>query len=221
VGRRLFDIAFSAIALLLFLPWGMIIAAILRLTGEGEVLYRQERVGLHGKLFRVLKFATMVKDSEQMASGLLTVRDDPRVLPFGRFLRRTKLNEVPQLWNVLVGEMSVIGPRPQAPPHFVLYSEVVRMELTKVRPGLSGMGSIVFRDEESLLNSGGVADREVYETEIASYKGELELWYVTHRSVGIDLALILLTVWSIFRPKSRLYRRIFLDLPRTSLTALL
>ena len=150
---------------------------ILRFTGEGEVFYRQLRVGKGGKLFGLLKFATMLKDSPNIGSGLHTLKGDPRVLPFGRFLRKTKLNELPQLINILKGDMSVIGPRPQAPAHFDAFPEHIRPELVKVRPGLSGIGSIVFRDEETLLSRPGIDHEHFYKEVIAPYKGELELWF--------------------------------------------
>ena len=108
---RIFDIFFSLVALLLFLPFGIIIALILRFSGEGEIFYRQERLGKNKKLFGVLKFATMQKNSSSIGTGDVTIQNDPRVLPFGSFLRKTKLNEVPQLWNILIGQMSIVGPR--------------------------------------------------------------------------------------------------------------
>lgn len=210
---RLLDILLSLIGLSVFLPFGLVIALTLRLTGEGEVFFTQPRVGRGGRLFPLLKFATMRKDSQTTGTGLLTIKDDPRILPVGRFLRKTKLNEVPQLLNILAGHMSVIGPRPQAEPHFRLYSEAVQKELIRVRPGLSGIGSIVFRNEEELLSHNPQHAAEAYAHEIAAYKGELELWYVRRRSVGLDLLLILLTIWVVLLPQSLAFRRLLRDLP--------
>jgi len=220
MAKRLFDVLFSAAALLAFLPFGLIIAAVLKVTGEGEVFYRQQRVGKDGKLFGVLKFATMLEGSEKMGTGLLTVTNDPRVLPFGVFLRKTKLNEVPQLWNVLKGEMSIIGPRPQAQPHFDLFSPSAQKEILTVRPGLSGIGSIVFRNEEEMLGNAGSAASELYARDIAKHKGELEVWYVRNRAFVKDIVLILLTVGAVLLPNVHLYRRIFPDLPQSGLEEL-
>ena len=110
--QRLFDILFSAVALCVLLPMLAFIAFFLRLTGEGEVFYRQWRVGKNDEPFELLKFATMLKDSPNLGTGTITQKNDPRVLPMGGFLRKMKLNEVPQLWNIFVGDMSVVGPRP-------------------------------------------------------------------------------------------------------------
>jgi lipopolysaccharide/colanic/teichoic acid biosynthesis glycosyltransferase len=210
---RLLDIVLSFLALVVFLPFGAIIALILRFTGEGEVFFAQPRVGKGGVLFPLLKFVTMRRDSQMTGSGLLTIKDDPRILPVGRFLRKTKLNEVPQLLNILAGHMSVIGPRPQAEPHFRLYADPVQKELVKVRPGLSGIGSIVFRNEEDMLSTNPEAATEAYAHQIAGYKGQLEVWYVRHKSVGLDLLLILLTAWAIVHPHSTLHRRVLTHLP--------
>jgi lipopolysaccharide/colanic/teichoic acid biosynthesis glycosyltransferase len=211
--KRLLDILLSSMALVVFLPFSLVIALVLRLTGEGEVFFTQPRVGRGGRLFPVIKFATMRKDSQTTGTGLLTIKEDPRILPVGRFLRKMKLNEVPQLLNILAGQMSIIGPRPQAEPHFRLYSEAVQKQLMTIRPGLSGIGSIVFRNEEEHLSTNPLNAAEAYAHEIAAYKGELELWYVRHRSVGLDILLILLTIWVVMVPRSLAYRRLLRDLP--------
>ena len=151
--------------------------------------------------------------AENIGTGLHTLKDDPRVLPVGRFLRKTKFNELPQLVNILLGDMSVIGPRPQAPRHFDVFPEHVKHELIKVRPGLSGVGSIVFRDEEKLLSVPGRDHEAFYSDVIAPYKGELELWYIRRQGVVVYLLLIGLTIWVVLFPRSSLYRRIFPDLP--------
>lgn len=210
---RVLDVLLSGIALLCLLPALALIALVLRCSGEHEVFYRQDRVGRGGKSFGLLKFATMLKDSPNLGSGLLTLRDDPRVLPFGRFLRRTKLNELPQLLNVLLGDMSLIGPRPQAPGHFEVFPAHVKAELVKVRPGLSGIGSIVFRDEESLLSVPGRDPERYYREVIAPYKGELELWFIRRRGLALYLKLVALTIWAVVWPGRVPYRSIFPDLP--------
>ncbi len=212
--KRFFDILFSILAGTIFLPFGLIIMMILRFTGEGEIFYRQQRVGKDGKLFGLLKYATMIKNSSSMGSGLLTVKNDPRVLPFGRILRKTKLNEIPQLWNILIGEMSIIGPRPQAEPHFRLYSPEVQKEIQLVRPGLSGIGSIVFRDEENILAKAGKDAKDAYERDISAYKGALEVWYVRNHTLWMDFLLILCTILVWIAPGSRIYREFFPNLPK-------
>jgi lipopolysaccharide/colanic/teichoic acid biosynthesis glycosyltransferase len=203
--KRLFDICVAGTALLCFLPLGLVIMLVLRLTGEGEVFYRQPRVGRHGKVFGLFKFVTMLKASAMLGTGDITVRNDPRVLPFGRFLRKTKLNEVPQLLNALRGEMSVIGPRPLMPVHFKLYPDEVKQMISQVKPGLSGVGSIVFRDEESITASSRKPPMQCYVEDIAPYKAQLEMWYVQNQSFLLDLKLIFITVWVVVFPKSRIY----------------
>ena len=148
---RFLDIIFSLSALVLLSPLLIIIVVILKVTGEGEIFYVQKRAGRKGNSFGLSKFATMLKNSPNIGAGEITVQNDPRVLPFGRFLRKTKINELPQLWNILIGEMSVVGPRPMVLNTYAHYPESVRLKLDTIRPGLTGIGSIVFRNEESYL----------------------------------------------------------------------
>jgi lipopolysaccharide/colanic/teichoic acid biosynthesis glycosyltransferase len=179
---RFFDIIFCLIALFFLMPLFVPIVVILRFTGEGEIFYRQDRVGRHGTLFALLKFATMLKDSPFIGSGEITVKNDPRVLPFGRFLRKTKINELPQLFNILLGHISVVGPRPMVPNTFLKYSSEAQAELIKVKPGLTGIGSIIFRDEEKFLE--GKSDPiKFYDDHIIPYKNKLELWFVQNNSI--------------------------------------
>ncbi len=218
--KRILDIVLSLTALIILSPLLILVALVLRGTGEGCVFYRQLRVGRGGRRFRLYKFVTMVKDSPKLSGGLLTARNDPRILPVGRILRATKINEIPQLLNVLLGDMSLIGPRPQVPEHFAMFPEHVRKEIVKVRPGLSGIGSIVFRDEESLLARCGTDQRDFYENDIAPYKGELEVWYIRHQSVALDFLLILLTLRVIVSPESNYCFKLLRDLPKPRSTIL-
>jgi lipopolysaccharide/colanic/teichoic acid biosynthesis glycosyltransferase len=212
--QRTFDVFFSVMAFAILSPIFLVIGIILRLTGEHEVLYVQNRVGLGGKDFGVFKFATMLKNSPNIGTGYLTTKGDPRVLPFGKFLRRTKLNDLPQLFNILRGEMSFVGPRPQVRRHFELYSEAVQSKLNTVRPGLTGVGSVVFRDEEEILEKNRhMKYDDFYSLVIAPYKGQLELWYIENSSMRLYLLLITLTVWIVLFPKSRWYLHLFKDLP--------
>ena len=150
--ERFFDILFSSFALLALSPLLIPIVIILKFSGEGEVFFLQDRIGKHGDSFRLFKFATMLKDSPNLGTGTVTMRDDPRVLPVGKFLRKTKINELPQLINILFGDMSVIGPRPLTMQTFETYSEPTQVLIKQVKPGLSGVGSIIFRKEEDIMH---------------------------------------------------------------------
>ncbi|MEQ8903302.1 MAG: sugar transferase [Roseovarius sp.] len=211
--QRLLDVLFSGTALALLSPLLVPIAIILRFSGEGEVFFRQNRVGRGGGHFSLLKFATMLKNSPNMGTGTVTLKDDPRVLPVGRFLRKTKINELPQLLNILLGDMSLIGPRPQTQRCFDAFPDASQHAITTVRPGLSGIGSIVFRGEEDMMHAANNPDR-FYDHVIMPYKGKLEEWYVRNQSVTTYLLLIMLTVWVVLIPRSGIVWRIFPDLPR-------
>lgn len=209
---RFFDILFSGLAILILLPFMIPIMIGLKLTGEHDIFYVQERIGIGGKPFGVLKFATMLRNSPNMAGGVLTQKDDPRILPMGKFLRKTKINELPQLVNIFLGQMSVIGPRPQAKRHYDLYSNEVKSAIDTIPPGLSGLGSVVFRDEEDMLNN--VEDRDSFhDTVIAPYKGQLEIWFTQHRTLSTYFKLIWLTVLAVLNPSSNAWKTSFKDLP--------
>lgn len=211
--KRLIDICFSSIVLLLLLPLFIPIMILLKFTGEGYVFYLQERVGYKNRPFKIWKFATMLKESPNMLTGSLTVRNDPRVTPVGKYLRITKINELPQFINVLIGNMSIVGPRPQMKVDFEAYPEHVKKRIYDVKPGVTGIGSIIFRDEEKMMSESGMPVKEFYAKHIAPYKGELELWYQKNMSFFTDLMLVFLTVWVIFFPESSLTFKVFKDLP--------
>lgn len=211
--QRLFDIFFSSLALLVLSPLLVPVVIILRSTGEGEIFFRQQRVGKAGEMFGLLKFATMLKDSPNLGTGTITTKDDPRVLPFGKFLRKTKINELPQLLNILKGDMSVIGPRPQTRRCFDAFPKRSQDEIVKVRPGLSGVGSVAFRAEEDMMDSAGDPDA-LYDQVIMPYKGLLEEWYVANRSIWNYFLLIFVTAWVVVFPSGRLFWRVFPELPR-------
>lgn len=197
---RVFDILFSVLALIVLTPLVLPVCLVLRLTGEGEVFYLQERVGRGGRAFRLLKFATMLKNSSQMGAGAITVKDDPRVLPVGRFLRKTKINELPQIVNILLGEMSVVGPRPLMRKQFDFYSDGAQPVISSVRPGLTGAGSLIFRDEERFFAGDGNPD-DVYRRKISPAKEMLELWYVENAGAVLYFKLIIMTAISVLFPK--------------------
>ena len=211
--QRLCDVILSGFALLILSPFLFVTMIILRFTGEGEIFFRQERVGLHGKTFQLLKFATMLKDSPNLGTGTITVKNDPRVLPFGKFLRITKINELPQLVNVLCGQMSLIGPRPLTKETFGSYAVRDQALIHNVVPGLSGIGSIVFRDEERFITDPQKA-KEIYQAEIAPFKSSLEIWYTKNRNFYTYCALILLTLFVIITRDASIVWRVFPELPK-------
>jgi lipopolysaccharide/colanic/teichoic acid biosynthesis glycosyltransferase len=155
----------------------------------------------------------MLKDSPNMGTGTVTVKNDPRILPIGGFLRKTKINELPQLINIFNGDMSIIGPRPQTQRCFNAFPQSSQNEIIKVRPGLSGIGSIIFRNEEDLMHANDDPGK-FYDEIVMPYKGFLEEWYVSHHNLFNYFILIGLTVWVVLRPNSDLTWKIFNDLPK-------
>ena len=153
--------------------------------------------------FEILKFATMLENSPSIGTGEITLRNDPRVLPVGRVLRKTKINELPQLWNVFIGDMSLVGPRPLTPKHFNHYNDTDRQNITVVTPGITGLSALVFRDEEKIL-SDKADPLAFYRDEIVPIKASLESWYAKHASFQLDILIGFLTVYAILRPGSRL-----------------
>ena len=215
--KRFFDIVLSGLAILVLSPLLVPVMIILKCTGEHDIFYGQDRIGYKNRHFKILKFATMLRNSPNMAGGLHTTHGDPRVLPFGRFLRKTKINELPQLFNIFLGDMSIVGPRPLVDKTFAPYSDEVKAKIYSVKPGLTGIGSVVFRDEESLLTEcakKGMNLDEAYAKVVSPYKGALEMWYLDHISLWTDAKLIFLTAWVILFPKSELVFKMFPDLPR-------
>ncbi|MBI4965387.1 MAG: sugar transferase [Desulfomonile tiedjei] len=212
--KRCIDIVFSLCVIALFLPLALPIMVVLRFTGEGKVFYRQPRLGKGGQLFKMYKFATMLEDSPNIGPGDITLKDDPRVLPLGKFLRKFKINEVPQVINILKGEMTLVGPRPLTPRTFGMYPDDAKQQLATMVPGLTGIGSIIFRDEETIIAQSSKPFLECYRDEIAPYKGELELWYTRNQNAWVDLKIVFLTAWMVFSPQSTIYDVIFPDLPR-------
>ena len=211
--KRIFDVLLSSIALLIFLPFAIPIVLVLRFTGEGEIFYLQKRIGYRGEPFFLFKFATMLKDSPKLGTGDITVQNDPRVLPAGKFLRKTKLNEVPQILNIIKGDMSIVGPRPLTTKNFNFYSDEEKKIISSMRPGLTGIGSIVFRDEESIISTSDKPVDQCYREEIAPRKARLEQWYYNHRNFFTDLLIIFVTAWVVINSNSKIYYKIWKDLP--------
>lgn len=217
IFKRFCDILFSSILLIILSPLLIPIMIGLKFTGEGYIFYKQERVGFKNKKFSILKFATMLKDSPNMAGGVITTKKDPRITPLGGFLRKSKINELPQLINIFLGDMSFVGPRPVMPISFNAYPPEVQSVIYNVKPGLTGIGSIIFRDEEELITTiknKGEDTWSFYKDKIYPFKGLVEKWYHFNISLYTDLMIILITAIVIVFPKSDIVYKIFKTLPK-------
>ncbi len=213
--KRCFDLLSSIAALIILSPLLVPVILILKFTAEGEIFYIQERIGKNNMPFGMIKFATMLKNSPNLSLGTTTVTNDPRVTKFGVFLRKTKINELPQIINVIKGEISVIGPRPLPLNEYSKYSAEVINGISKNKPGITGIGSLVFRDEEGIIEKNKPSDpKQYYENVILPYKGALELWYYEHISFSTDIAILFLTFWSVVKSDSQLVYNIFKSLPK-------
>jgi lipopolysaccharide/colanic/teichoic acid biosynthesis glycosyltransferase len=209
---RLFDIILSGIAIIVLFPFMLPIMIVLKLTGEHYIFYSQIRVGQYGKDFNLLKFATMLKDSPNLPGGFYTSANDPRILPLGRFLRKTKINELPQLINIFIGQMSIVGYRPTVREHFDLYPDDVKRRLHNLKPGLTGIGSIVFRNEEEILQQ--FEDKKYFHKEVINpYKGMLECWYADYASLITYFKVIFVTVIVVLNSNSSILKKAFKNLP--------
>ena len=209
--KRFIDLLIATVALILLSPIFIPVIIVLLLTGEHEVFYFQKRIGYKNNPFQIWKFATMVKNSPNIGTGEITLRNDPRVTAFGKFLRMSKINELPQIINVLKGDMSIVGPRPLMEISFNLYSQSVKDRIYNTKPGITGIGSLIFRDEEKILSE--APDPRAMYAAIYPYKASLELWYLSKQSVYTDSMIIFLTAWSILSPQHNLTQKIFKDLP--------
>ena len=210
---RFLDIMFSLIALIaLSIPLFFVVLCLL-VTGEGYVFYKQTRIGRNGKNFKLFKFATMYHNSPNIGTGTVTLKDDPRILPFGKFLRTTKINELPQLINVIIGDMSIIGPRPLTSETFKAYSKEDQMTISSVQPGLSGIGSVFFRDEEKFIGNSESAIN-IYFEYIAPKKAELECWFVRNCSLKLYFLSIIATVASVIIHNDNFLRYFYDDIPK-------
>ena len=206
VIKRSYDLVLAGTALLCLAPLLLPIMAVLRFTGEGWVFYRQDRVGHNRRKLRLLKFATMLLDSPR--TGEVTSENDPRVLPLGKWLRATKINELPQLANIVGGTMSLVGPRPLTASGFELYPGEVQNAIAAMKPGLTGIGSLVFRNEERILTRSGKEKMLCYREDIIPLKGALEAWYHRNRSTMLDLRIVLYTTILVLFPRSRVHFRL-------------
>ena len=213
--KRQLDIIISLSLLIILLPFFIPIIIILRFSAEGEIFYFQERYGINNTKFQIWKFATMLKNSINMGTGSITLKNDYRVTKIGKYLRITKINELPQLFNILKGDISIVGPRPLVENDFKAYPKTIRNSIYNIKPGLTGIGSIIFRDEESIISNKNHEDpHEFYKRVIAPYKGSLEMWYQERKTLLLDFQLIFLTAWVVVFPETRLYEKWFKDLPK-------
>jgi len=185
IVKRLMDVTVAALGLILLAPFFLVLAILIKRDSPGPVFYWGKRVGRFGREFHILKFRTMREEPASYTGPPLTGRDDPRITPLGQWLRDTKLNELPQLWNVLRGEMSLVGPRPEAPEIVCTWSPSLKDEILSVRPGITSPASILYRDEEKRLNPDRVIDD--YLENILPDKLRLDQLYVRHHSLLSDL----------------------------------
>jgi lipopolysaccharide/colanic/teichoic acid biosynthesis glycosyltransferase len=213
--KRFFDLLISFIMLVLLLPFFILIMFLMMIFHNAYIFYIQQRLGKNNIYFGLIKFASMLKNSPNMQGGTITTRKDPRVTRMGRILRITKLNELPQIINVLIGDMSFVGPRPMLQIGFEMYTKEVQEFLYKSKPGITGIASVVFRDEEKWVTESKMEPMEFYKKYVFPYKGELEQWYYHNRSLFTDFKIILLTAIKIVFSKSRLEYRFFKNLPRS------
>jgi lipopolysaccharide/colanic/teichoic acid biosynthesis glycosyltransferase len=195
--KRISDCLLAAVGLILLLPLMAVIALLIKLDSPGSALFAHERVGRHGRKFKLLKFRTMVQDAPKLG-GAITAGHDPRITRIGRLLRLTKLDELPQLWNVLKGEMSLVGPRPEVERYVQLWEPELRELVLSVRPGITGLTQIRYRHEERLLTQ--QPDPEKYYREVLlPLKLASDAEYVRRRSLLFDFYLLLRTFLALFQ----------------------
>jgi lipopolysaccharide/colanic/teichoic acid biosynthesis glycosyltransferase len=190
---RVIDIFLSISAIIFLMPVFLIIIILLRFSGEGEIFFLQKRVGQRGIFFSVIKFATMLKDSTNIGTGTITLDKDPRILPMGHFLRKSKINELPQLLNILKGDMSFIGQRPQAERCYNAFSEDFKKIYFKYKPGLSSLASIYYIDEENILAS-QKNPLDYYDNTIAPHKEILDSWFLENLNFVLYIKTFIATI---------------------------
>jgi lipopolysaccharide/colanic/teichoic acid biosynthesis glycosyltransferase len=192
--KRLFDLICSFVGILVAAPLLLIVAVVIKLTSKGPVSYSQKRTGLHEKIFRVYKFRTMVDKADTMGTSV-TTGADPRITPIGRILRKTKLDELPQLFNVLKGDMSFVGPRPDVPEITAKYTPEMK-KIFSVRPGITSLATLHFRHEEEILAKVPDPDK-FYDDVVVPLKVELAMEHVRRNSFLFDLLVLVQTVWAL------------------------
>lgn len=198
IAKRIFDLYCSLLGVLFLAPLFLVISFWIKLDSPGPVFFRQERVGRFGNSFRIFKFRTMCLDAENKGRQI-TVGEDPRITKSGRFLRKTKLDELPQLFNVIMGEMSLVGPRPEVPCYVALYPAKVRELVLSVPPGITDYASIEYKDEYAILCRSADPNK-AYIEEVMPVKLAYCQRYVAERSLWIDFKLIIITFSTLLAP---------------------
>ncbi len=193
--KRLFDLCASGVGFIILSPILLLIAILIRLDSRGPIFFRQERVGQFGRIFKIHKFRTMVVDAETRGMQI-TVGADPRITRVGAFLRRYKLDELPQLIDVLLGSMSLVGPRPEVPQYVACYPNELKELVLSIRPGITDMASIEFKDENQILGR-AIDPHKAYVTEVLPIKLKFYAEYVVSRSLFGDIKIIFLTLRAI------------------------
>ena len=206
------DILFASFLIVLLFPL-LLMTSFILFFSNNQIIYSKLRIGHHQKPFTILKFVTMIPNSHNMTYGTMTIGNDPRITPVGRILRKFKIDELPQLWNVIIGNMSFIGPRPLDKSEFDCYPDDVKHLIYTIKPGITGVGSIVFRNEDKMLSDALVSPIDLYREIIAPYKGALELWYIENQSFYVDFMILLLTGLAIIAPDHQFIYKIFPSLP--------
>ncbi len=212
--KRVFDVVLSVTALLILSPLLLVILVPLLFIGKYPLFFIQERVGYKNKMFKIIKLNTMYRNSDGGGKNSLSTDDDARVIPFRRFLRKTKIDELPQLLNILQGSMSIVGARPQMLVDFYKYPPEVQKRIYGTHPGITGIGSIIFRNEEKWISSAKGDKHAFYREHISPYKGSVELWYQDNISFRTDILIIFITACVLINPKwDDLVYKAFKDLP--------
>lgn len=213
--KRGADIIFSILGILISAPLLLISIFLIFTSGETSPLYVSYRIGKDGVLFRMFKLRTMSRT--RLSKSPLTAYNDNRINFFGRFLRFSKIDELPQFFNILNGDLSFVGPRPMLPEVYIFYSDKTRKKLNAIRPGVTGIGSIVFRNESDLFKKVKGSHESFYKDNIAPAKADLELWYTKNRSFVIDFKILALTMVALFFGQVKSLKRHFKNLPTTEL----
>lgn len=219
IVKRGADIVFSLLGIIICTPILLLAIILIFFSGETAPIYTSYRVGKHGELFRMFKLRTM-KKTPFASKKPLTAYNDQRINFFGRLLRFSKIDELPQFFNILNGDLSFVGPRPMLPEVFMYYSPEVREQLNQISPGVTGIGSIVFRNEGSLFKNVKGSYEEFYKDQIAPVKGELELWYIQNKSFRIDFKILVFTVIAVLYGQVKSIERRFENLPSTEIETL-
>ena len=195
---RVFDFVAALIGLIVLSPYYLVVSVLVKLDSAGPIFYGGRRIGQGGRVFTMYKFRSMVTDAEKRGPAV-TYDQDPRITRVGRLLRNARLDEFPQLWNVLKGDMSLVGPRPESQYYYDRYTPEQK-QIFKVKPGMTGVTQIKFRHEEDLLTDPATLDRDYLE-KVLPPKVALDMWYIAHQSLWLDITLIFQTLWVLLKDR--------------------